>query len=708
MRAAAPFVQGDIDRNGLQLHYEVYGQGSHTILFIVPWWPLIDSRCFKSQIPYFSEHFRCVTYDPIGNGKSDHATDPEVYGIANHIDNALAVLDEVGAEKATVFGLSCAGSVCFGLAAFHPERVEAIVTVGTVSPLATPHSHRPAENYTAAYAAPVGWQKYNRTYWRENFSDFADFFSREMYNEPHSSKQIEDTVDWASQTVGEALIAANDGPTGSQQMIDEAAYKAIQCPLLLIHGDRDRIIPVEASEIVARLTGGQLVILPESGHGPHARIPAKVNLLTRDFLARHLDAELPDTVSTAEVSTRRKKSKTKKALYLSSPIGLGHVRRDLAISRELRGLHPDLKIEWLAQDPVTRFLSGNSEHIHPASAKLANESAHIESEAGEHDLNAFQAIRQMDEILVKNFMIFQNVVEAGNYDVVIADEAWDVDHFWHEHPEMKLTQMAWLTDFVGWVPMAENGPQEAILTTDYNAEMIEHVERHSGVRDRAIFVGNRQDIVPFSFGENLPQMRDWIPRQFDFSGYVMGMHPSEFATREALRSQFGFEDGEKVCIVTVGGSGVGGALVRRILAAYPAAKRRIPELRMIVVTGPRLDPAQFALPAGVEARAFVADLDQQLAACDLALVQGGLTTCMELVAAHTPFLYFPLRNHFEQNFHVAHRLEQYDAGRKMIFDESCPERIAQAMVEELSLRRPEIAVEADGAACAARMISQLL
>ena len=93
----------------------------------------------------------------------------------------------------------------------------------------------------------------------------------------------------------------------------------------------------------------------------------------------------------------------------------------------------------------------------------------------------------------------------------------------------------------------------------------------------------------------------------------------------------------------------------------------MPELRMIVVAGPRIDPASLGAPAGVEVRAFVPNLDRHLAACDLALVQGGLTTCMELTAAGTPFLYFPLKNHFEQNFHVAHRLDRYGAGRRMEF-----------------------------------------
>ena len=131
----------------------------------------------------------------------------------------------------------------------------------------------------------------------------------------------------------------------------------------------------------------------------------------------------------------------------------------------------------------------------------------------------------MDEILIKNFMIFQDAVEECAYDLVIADEAWDVDHYWHEHPELKRSQLAWMTDFVGYIPMPGGGEREAMLTTDYNAEMIEHIERHSGVRDRAIFVGTPDDIVPLSFGADLPLMRDWIPKHFGFADYVIGEHP---------------------------------------------------------------------------------------------------------------------------------------------------------------------------------------
>ncbi len=327
---------------------------------------------------------------------------------------------------------------------------------------------------------------------------------------------------------------------------------------------------------------------------------------------------------------------------------------------------------------------------------------------GEHELHCFQAIRRMDEVLIANFMIFQDAVEQGGYDLVIADEAWDIDHFWHEHPELKKAKLAWFTDFVGYLPMPAGGDHEAFLTADYNAEMIEHIERHPGVRDRAIFVGEPEDVIPRSFGKDLPAMRDWVPRHFDFAGYIIGEHPQMFGPRADLRQSLGYRPDERVCIVTVGGSGVGAHLIKRILQSWPMARAKLPELRMILVAGPRIDPRTLDVPAGVEVRAFVPNLDRHLAACDLALVQGGLTTCMELTAAGTPFIYFPLKNHFEQNFHVAHRLDLYGAGRRMEFATSTPDMIADAMVAALKTPASFKPVEAGGAARAARMLADLI
>jgi hypothetical protein len=358
---------------------------------------------------------------------------------------------------------------------------------------------------------------------------------------------------------------------------------------------------------------------------------------------------------------------------------------------------------------VTAVLETHGERIHPLSAELASESAHIAAESTDHDLNAFQAIRRMDEILVANFMVFHDAVREGEYDLVIGDEAWDIDHFLHENPELKSTAFAWMTDFVGWLPMADGGEREAYVSADYNAEMIEHVERFPRIRDRAIFVGNPDDIVPDSFGPGMPAIRDWTERHFAFSGYITGFDPAPLVTRrDELRADVGYRPGERVVIVTVGGSGVGEALLRRVVAAYPDAARRVPGLRMIAVAGPRIDPASLGAPAGVEVVGFVPDLYRHLVACDLAVVQGGLTTTMELAAAGRPFLYFPLANHFEQRRHVRHRLERYGAGRFMEYADATPEVIAAAIAEEIDRPVTSLAVETDGAARAAAMIAELV
>jgi predicted glycosyltransferase len=266
-----------------------------------------------------------------------------------------------------------------------------------------------------------------------------------------------------------------------------------------------------------------------------------------------------------------------------------------------------------------------------------------------------------------------------------------------------------MTDFVGWLPMPGGGDREAFLTADYNAEMIEHVERFPRIRDRAIFVGEPDDIVPDDFGPGLPSIRDWTERHYAFSGYVTGFDPSPLIERrEELRRELGFQPDEQVVIVSVGGSGVGEALLRRVIAAYPAAARRVNGLRMIAVAGPRIDPAVLDAPPGVEVLSFVPDLYRHLAACDLAVVQGGLTTTMELAAARRPFLYFPLRNHFEQNRHVHHRLQRYGAGRRMDFDASPPEVIAEAIATEIARPVDYRPVESDGAARAAALIAPLI
>ena len=698
-RAAYPIRDGYVERAGVRTFWELYGRGDRTILFL-PTWSIIHSRTWKAQIPDFARRCRVLTFDGRGNGRSDRPEDPSAYAEEEFAADALAVMDAAETPTAAIVAFSMGARRALILAANHPDRIERVVFIGPSVPLGPrrPERATAVERFWAEQASPEGWAKYNAQYWLADYPDFLDFFFSQVFSEPHSTKQIEDCVGWGLETSGEILVAGENAPEFTEEQALELCAR-VTCPVLVIHGGDDQVVAPRRGELLAAATDGALVTLEGSGHAPHARDPVRVNLLLREFL---------DPPRASPRRWTRARNRRKRALYISSPIGLGHAQRDVAIARELRRMHPDLEIDWLAQDPVTRVLQANGERIHPASGLLANESGHLESESGEHDLHCFQAVRRMDEILISNFMVFHDVVKDESYDLWIGDEAWELDYYLHENPELKTVPYVWMTDFVGWLPMPDGGEREAFLTADYNAEMIEQIARHPRVRDRAIFVGNPDDIVPDAFGPGLPAIREWTEAHYDFVGHVTGFDPTDLADRVALRAELGYAPDEQVCLVSVGGSGVGGDLLRRVIEAFPEAKRRVPALRMIVVAGPRIDPASLPQPAGVEIRAYVHELYRHFAACDLAVVQGGLTTTMELTANRRPFLYFPLRHHFEQNFHVRHRLDRYDAGRCMDYAMATPVAIAEAIAMDIGSQPPYRPVERDGAARAATLIAELL
>jgi pimeloyl-ACP methyl ester carboxylesterase/predicted glycosyltransferase len=697
-RALYADESGYVERDGVRVFWERYGEGEATVL-LLPTWSGIHSRMWKFQIPYLARHCRVLTFDGRGNGRSDRPRGAEAYRTVEFADDALAVMDAAGASRATLVSVSCGALWATILAADHPDRVDGAVYICPAVPLAPPHPERDIHAFDEPLDADEEWAKYNTYFWLRDYRGFLEFFFGKCFNEPHSTKQIEDCVNWGLETDPETLADVTRGiDLGGPEPTRERCAR-IECPTLVIHGDADLVRPHAQGEALAKATGGTLITLGGAGHVPTARDPVRVNLMLRDFIRPR---RMPTSAWT------RARARGRRALLISSPIGLGHAQRDVAIARELRALVPGLQIDWLAQDPVTRVLEAEGERIHPASGYLANESGHIESESAEHDLHCFQAWRRMDEILVNNFMVFHDLVEAESYDLWIGDEAWELDYFLHENPELKRAAYCWLTDFVGWLPMPDGGEREAFLTADYNAEMVEQIARFPRLRDRAIFVGNPDDIVPDRLGPELPLIREWTEQQFDFAGYVSGFDPTAFADRQALRAELGYRADEQVCIVSVGGSGVGGHLLRRVIDAHPFAAAEVPGLRTIVVAGPRIDPDSLPRHDGLEVVGYVHNLYRHLAACDLAVVQGGLTTAMELTANRRPFIYFPLGHHFEQNFHVRHRLERYHAGRCMDIDSSPPEKIATAIAEEIGREVDYRPVETDGARRAAERIAEML
>ena len=696
-RACYPRVEGYVERDGVRVFYEVYGQGDPVFL-LLPTWEIVHSRAWKCQIPYLARHGTVVTFDPRGNGRSDRPLDVHAYDRREIVGDALAVLDQAGVERVVLVSWCNAGEELI-LAAEHPDRVSRLVSIAPDLQLTDePADEEGPYSFDEQPVTLDGWARWNRHYWLDDWRGFLEFFFAQAFTEPHSTKQIEDAVGWGLETDPRTIVRGMEAewPNDREQALRLCADAS--CPTLVIQGSGDAVVgPARGGAVADAIPDAQLITVEGAGHAPHLRDPVHANLVIRDFACPPPPPR----------RWRRARTRAKRALYISSPIGLGHARRDLAIADELRKLHPDLEIDWLAQHPVTAVLETRGERIHPASAQLAGESRHIQSEAREHELNVFDAIRRMDEIMLANFMVFCDVVREDPYDVWIGDEAWELDYYLHENPELKSAAYVWLTDFVGWLPMPDGGERERFLTADYNAEMIDQIARYPRVRDRSLFVGDPDDIVHESFGPDLPPIRQWTEQHFDFAGYITGFDATRLADRNALRAELGYRPGERVCIVTVGGSGVGGELLRRVIASYPEARRLVPGLRMIVVAGPRIDPDTLPTADGLEIRSYVHDLYRHLAACDLAIVQGGLTTTMELTATRRPFLYFPLEHHFEQNLHVRHRLERYGAGRRMDYRDSPPDAIAAAIAQEIGREVDYRPVATDGATRAAGLIGEL-
>ena len=705
MRAREPDEQGHVVRDGVRVAYESFGDGATTVLF-PPVDTIVDSRVWKAQVPHLARHFRVVTIDPRGNGRSDRPTDSAAYDDVELLADTLAVMDHLGVDRAVLVGVCSSAWLSLVIAARHPERVVAVVAINPWALDGTPPLAPrvdPAARFDEVLPSHEGWYRYNRDHWLRDWPDFVRFFFGEVCVEPHSAKLLEDVVGYALGTTGAVMSTAEDGRPAIETRVEaEQMLRSIACPVLVVSGTEDRCQPQGRFDSVARLTGAERLVLEGAGHLPMGRDPVVVNRAVRAFVDR-----VAGTPPAPRVWTRPARRRRRRVLYLSSPIGLGHVRRDLAVADALRAQRPDVDVQWLTQAPVLQFLEQRGETVHPASAHLVSESRHFEAESGEHDLHAFEAIRRMDEVLVSNFMVFDDLVEREAFDLWVGDEAWDLDHFLHEDPRLKRAPFVWMTDFVGWVPMPDGGEREASLAADLNAEMVEHVARFPTLRDRSVFVGDPDDVVDLPLGPDLPSARDWTVDHFDFTGFVTGPRPDP-ADRTTLRRLLGYADGDVVCVVSVGGSAVGRHLLERVAAAYDETRHRVPSLRMVLVTGPRIDPASVVAPRGVEVLGFVPDLDRLHAACDVAVVQGGLSTTMELTASGRPFLYFPLGHHFEQQVHVRHRLERHGAGRCMDYRDADPSRIAEALVAELGRTPAYLPVPTDGATRAAQLLAELI
>jgi pimeloyl-ACP methyl ester carboxylesterase len=198
-----------------------------------------------------------------------------------------AVLDHVGAESVVLVGLCSGAGLSTILAAERPDRVRGVVAINPGLVLAPRLPNRSLYDFEAELDTTVGWAKLNRHYWLRDWPGFAEFFFTEMFPEPHSTKQVEDTVAWATETTAELMLMEGACETDRRQVEDaEQTCRRVRCPMLVLSGSLDNCQSPDRGRRLAELTGGDFVLLEGSGHLPNARDPVKVNLLIRDFVWR--------------------------------------------------------------------------------------------------------------------------------------------------------------------------------------------------------------------------------------------------------------------------------------------------------------------------------------------------------------------------------------------------------------------------------------
>lgn len=288
VRAREPDRSGYAVRDGVRLGYEIFGSGTPTVL-LLPTWAIVHSRVWKAQVPFLARHFRVVTFDPRGNGRSDRPVGPAAYDDRELVADALAVLDATGTDQAVCVGLSMGGRVLLQLAAAHPERVTGAVFIAPSVKTEVPPPICWVQPFEAPAGPPVGWGLFNAEHWRRDLAGFSRFFFGEIFPEPHSTRLVDDAVEWTLDTDPETLIATQLAPHhGDSRRPDEpdtAELAArLRCPCLVVHGDDDRIVDVRSGIRLAEMIRCRAEIIQGGGHCVQTRHPVRVNLLLREFV----------------------------------------------------------------------------------------------------------------------------------------------------------------------------------------------------------------------------------------------------------------------------------------------------------------------------------------------------------------------------------------------------------------------------------------
>lgn len=396
-----------------------------------------------------------------------------------------------------------------------------------------------------------------------------------------------------------------------------------------------------------------------------------------------------------------------KVLFISGSIGLGHVSRDVMIAKELRKLRPDVDIVWLTEAPANLVLEQEGEVLHPDWKRLPSGNDLAESLKGNYSFDLTDLTAEWMKVFPDRMKVYYDVIKKEGIDLVVGDETYDICVEWYFHrKDYELFPFVMMVDFVGFHHM--NHRLKNMLGTYMGNKMwCNFIRSKEPVWKDYIFLGQLEDVPDRSFGLLLPNRRKTCKEHVDFVGYPLHFDPAEYQDKEKVRERLGYQK-ELLVLCTVGGTSITKPLLDLCSGAYSLLKRAITELRMVLVTGPRIDPASIPSNNGMNIRGYVPRLYEHMAAADVVITAGGGSTTLELAALNKPFIYFPLGNHMEQQHDVAERNERLGVGTKMDFASTTPDSLARAILDHLYRQVSYPSFPLDGARKAAELIAAQL
>jgi len=273
-----------IDVGGLQVHYKIVGQDGRTLVLLHGFAASVFS--WRKVMEPLSESGMVVAFDRPGFGLTERPMPGEwdgesPYSPEAQADLTVALLDELGIDRAVLVGHSAGGTIALLTALRHPERVEALVledaavyeNTGTpewMGPfLRTPPMGRMGPLLVRSLT--LWGEAAIRTAWSDPDKITVELISG--YKKPLQAEN------W-DRALWELVLASH--PLG----LEERLYE-VSVPALVITGERDRIVPTRNSErLAAELPAAELVVIPGCGHVPHEECPGEFLLAATEFFSR--------------------------------------------------------------------------------------------------------------------------------------------------------------------------------------------------------------------------------------------------------------------------------------------------------------------------------------------------------------------------------------------------------------------------------------